>query len=201
MMFSELVQSVLGDRGVKSLLVALLALLLLLAAAAADIAHYYPLLPERIAIHFIWSGEGNQFENKADWVSESLRWGWFPLLVILGAGLLSSLLILFLPQFVRLPNKEYWTTPEHRTEAAALVMGFHLWFSVILLAFILTMMHEFFVANLSAPPRISNVVTLLQLVGLLSAIVVLFVVFLRQLYFPSVGPASRPWPGRRGRKS
>jgi serine/threonine-protein kinase len=168
----------------RSLLAALLALVVLLAVAAADLAHYYPLLPDRIAVHFGPSGAGNQWQSKADYFGGMLQWGWFPPLVILGSGLLSAFLILFLPGAVQLPNKDYWTAPEHRVAAASLVLGYLTWFLVLLLALFLALTHLTFVANLGPAPAIGTGSTVLLLVGFLAAVVAWLVLFMRQLYFP-----------------
>jgi hypothetical protein len=172
----------------KPLWTALIALALVLSVAAADVAYYYPRLPERIATHFGPSGDGDRWENKADSLSEAVRWGWFPPLVIVGSGLLSGLLIRYWPGAVSLPNKNYWTAPEHRTYAALLILGMHLWFLVLLLAFILGVTHLTFVANLSPAPRIDNGRTLLLVAGFLAAIVAWLVVLIRKLYYPPSDP-------------
>jgi uncharacterized membrane protein len=127
--------------------------LLLLLAMLAQIAWYYPQLPERVASHFNAAGEANSFMPKRDFVK-----------VHLGVVGLLSVMFLFLPAaivrlppgLINLPNKDYWLAPERRQSTARTITGNLLGFGNAMLLFLLLVFREAMRASLLPVPRLPN---------------------------------------------
>jgi hypothetical protein len=92
-------------------------------------AYYIPRLPDRVAAHIGPSGKVDRLQDKADFVA-GVSWSWLVVPAIFAAlGALAVLGVRYLPpQFVNLPNKDYWlASPERRLEAAMVMLNFFLW--------------------------------------------------------------------------
>ncbi len=110
----------------------------LVAALGASLQGYYlTQLPERVAVHFNSSGEPDRWDTPLGaavpaWVVLSI----FPLL--------GSALVLLLskipPQFINLPNKEYWLDPTRRADTIAWLQRF---FALFLLVPVVTLIAVF----------------------------------------------------------
>jgi len=129
-------------------------LFLLAAVAAAQMVHYYPLLPESIAVHFGSSGEPNGWSDKTEFV---LTFGATELFIVL-LGVASGLLLGKTPaSLVNIPNREYWLAPERRRETVAFLSNQVVWIEAATLAFLIAIAQLVFKENLGdAPPRLSG---------------------------------------------
>ena len=129
-------------------------LFLLAAVAAAQMVHYYPLLPESIAVHFGSSGEPNGWSDKTEFV---MTYGASELFIVL-LGVASGLLLRKTPPgLVNIPNRDYWLSPERRHETVAFLSNQVVWIEAITLAFLIAIAQLVFKENLGdAPPRLSG---------------------------------------------
>lgn len=80
----------------------------------AQLAYFYPQLPEPVASHFNYLGEPDGWMSKGGFlVFQTLL-----LIFILGITSLTQILFNHLPDaFINIPNKNYWLAPERRAEA------------------------------------------------------------------------------------
>jgi len=129
-------------------------LLLLAAVAAAQMVHYYPLLPDSIAVHFGSSGEPNGWSDKAEFV---VTYGATELFILL-LGVVSGFLLRKTPPgLVNIPNRDYWLAPERREETVAFLSNQVVWIEAGTLAFLIAIAQLVFKENLGdAPPRLSG---------------------------------------------
>ncbi len=129
-------------------------MLLLAAVAAAQLLHYYPKLPETIAVHFGASGQANGWSG---------RTSFFMIYAGIEAAIaLAGLAIAFFGEripasFLNLPNRDHWLSPERRDETLAFVWTQTIWIEVMTLAFLVTIAELVFRANLGdGAPRLSS---------------------------------------------
>jgi uncharacterized membrane protein len=121
-------------------------LLLLAAVAAGQLLHYYPKLPETIAVHFSTSGHANGWAGKATF---------FPIFaaieaMIVVAGIVVARLGERMPaSFLNMPNRDYWLSPEHREESLAFFWTQAAWIEVATLAFLVAVAQFVFHSNLA----------------------------------------------------
>lgn len=102
--------------------------ILLVVAALAQVAWYYPQLPERMATHFGAYGRPNDWSDKL---------GFFIGYIII--ILLNCLIFLWAPISISrirsnrfsLPNRDYWLAPERRDETIRYLRHQLLWFGVV----------------------------------------------------------------------
>jgi uncharacterized membrane protein len=154
----------------------------LLICGVIGAAHYYPLLPERMASHFASDGTPN---------------GWQPkevFLLIMGMvagvtatiGFLAPGLIARRPASqINLPNKEYWLAPERRAVTMQFIAAQMRWFSCAVLFVILFGGYEAIQANLREVVRFDSQSMLVVLVGFLAFVLVWVFAFVR--HFSRVG--------------
>ena len=129
-------------------------LFLLAAVAAAQMVHYYPLLPDSIAVHFGSSGEPNGWSDTTEFM---MTYGASELFIVL-LGVASGLLLRKTPPgLVNIPNRDYWLSPERRQETVAFLSNQVVWIEAITLAFLIAIAQLVFKENLGdAPPRLSG---------------------------------------------
>jgi hypothetical protein len=97
-------------------------LLLLAAVAAIQMTHYYPLLPERLAVHFGSSGEPDGWSSKGEFM---VLFGAMEAFFVL-FGVAFAILLDRVPlALINIPHKHYWFSPEKIAFVAAI-----LWFSL-----------------------------------------------------------------------
>lgn len=85
--------------------------LILLALAAIQIAYYFPRLPAMVASHFDAAGAPNSFAPKGAFLELYV----FVLLMLAVISLVVPRLMLVLPpEYVNLPNRDYWLAPQRR---------------------------------------------------------------------------------------
>src|SRR5688572_25688071 len=103
------------------------ALLVTLVAAALRFATHVGRLPPVVASHFGPSGEPDAWMSRGAFACFTL----LPLGVVLIVSFLAPLLVEKLPPaLINLPNKEYWLTPERRSEATLRFRAYMEWFGV-----------------------------------------------------------------------
>jgi uncharacterized membrane protein len=127
-------------------------LLLLAVLAAIQLVHYHSLLPDRIAVHFGADGEPNGWSEKTEFV------------IVYGAieaffalfGVAFAVLLENIPHsFVNIPHRDYWFSPERRTETVEFLRNKLLWIQVATLAFLVVIAQIIFRENLGGfPPRL-----------------------------------------------
>jgi len=154
---------------------------LLLICGAIGAAHYYPLLPERMASHFASDGTPNGWQPK----------GVFLLLMGMVAGVTAIIgflapgLIAGRPASqINLPNKEYWLAPERRASTMEFIARQMRWFSCAVLFVILFGGYEAIQANLQDVVRFNSQAMLVVVLGFLAFVLVWVFRFVR--HFSSV---------------
>lgn len=130
------------------------ALLLLGALAAVQMVHYYPLLPDPVAVHFGPSGAANGWSSKAGFAA--LYGGMEALVVLFGLGL-AALLGKVPVGMLNVSNKDYWFAPERRPESIEFLKSHLLWMESATVAFLIALAQIIFATNLGdSPPKLSN---------------------------------------------
>ena len=123
----------------------------ILLAGVLRCLHDFPLLPDRVASHFGPAGDANGWMTKSQF------------LLTYALVLLPALAVEFwLPRRIartggdrlRLPNKEFWLAPEHRSETFAYFDKFFAWYGCALLALEVFAMGLAMRANFMDPPRL-----------------------------------------------
>jgi len=129
-------------------------LLLLAAVAAIQMAHYYPLLPERLAVHFGASGEANGWSSKGEFmVLFGAMEAFFVLFGVAFAVMLDRIPLALL----NIPHKDYWFSPERQEESRAFLRNQILWIETATLGFFVAIAQIIFMENLGdVPPRLSG---------------------------------------------
>ncbi len=129
-------------------------LLLLAAVAAIQMTHYYPLLPERLAVHFGSSGEPDGWSSKGEFMVLFAAMEVF--FVLFGVGL--ALALDRIPvAIINVRNKDYWFSPERRGESLEFLKNRILWIETATLGFLVALAQIIFRESLGdAPPRLSG---------------------------------------------
>jgi uncharacterized membrane protein len=119
--------------------------------ALAQCIHDYPLLPDRLASHFSASGISNGWMTKPQFF------------ITYAVMLLPALVVEFWASHriankpdakLRLPNEEYWLTPERRAETFCYFESFFAWYGCALLLVEVFAMGLAMRANFDAPPQL-----------------------------------------------
>jgi len=132
----------------------IMVLFILAALAVVQVVHFYPLLPERIAVHFGSDGQPNGWDSKGGFM---LTYGIIEAVVILiGLGL--AFAFQRIPAgLVNIPHRHYWLAPERRAETAEFLGNQVVWLEVLTLGFLIAVAQLTYVKNLGeGPPRLSN---------------------------------------------
>ena len=118
---------------------------LVLIAAGADIAWYYPQLPDQIATHFNGRGQPDGSSGKVGFVV-----GQGFLLVFMPAFFVGiSCLIGRLPtSLINVPNRDYWLSPARKAVTLAILHRMMLLFALVMTTFMAGLMHLILAANL-----------------------------------------------------
>ena len=127
-------------------------LLLFAAVAAAQMVHYYPLLPERLAVHFGPSGEANGWSSRGEFVVLFATMEAF--FVLLGVAF--AIALGRVPAaLINISHKDYWFSPERREESVGFLKNQMLWMETATLGFLVALAQIIFIENLgNAPPRL-----------------------------------------------
>lgn len=110
-----------------------------------------PLLPERVATHFGGGGRPN------GWMSRSSH---LLFLGAIGVGLpllfagIARLIKLSPTRFLNIPHREYWLSPERRSETCAYVSRQLLWLACLMVVFFTGIQYLTIQANRMSPVRL-----------------------------------------------
>ena len=127
-------------------------LLLLAAVAAVQMTHYYPLLPERLAVHFGVSGEADGWSSKGEFV---VLFGAMEAFFVLFGVAFAAMLDRIPLSFINIPHKDYWFSPERQEESRAFLRNRILWIETVTLGFLVALAQLIFKENLgNAVPRL-----------------------------------------------
>lgn len=137
----------------KTRVTGLVLFVVLFAAAICHIAHYYPMLPDRVASHFNAAGEANGWSGKQAFATLYL--------VIIAV---MALLFLGIPRLVgklpasmvNLPNREYWLAPERKAETVAILSHYMAWLGSAMLVFLIFVFHLTIRANLAEHAKLGR---------------------------------------------
>ncbi len=120
-------------------------LLLLAAVAAIQMTHYYPLLPERLAVHFGASGETNGWSSKGEFM---VLFGAMEVFFVL-FGLAFAVMLDRIPlALLNVPHKDYWFSPERQEESRAFLRNQILWIKAATLGLLVALAQLIFKENL-----------------------------------------------------
>ena len=145
-----------------------IALLLLMALVVLQIGHYYPVLPDPMASHFVLDGSPNGWSSRAAFFAIYLG------SMLLTAGvlfLLAGLLKRMPDRAVSLPNREHWLSGDRRDETLAYLQGAIAWCSIGVLLFLVLGTQLVIRANLTAGGRLES-----RKLGWIAALLVLWIV-------------------------
>jgi uncharacterized membrane protein len=116
---------------------------------------YYAQMPEMVASHFNARGVPDGWQTKSAFFS-----------VFVGVGILAAVVGFVIPriiaamppQFINLPNKDYWLSPEHAAESMQFMSVHFAWFSCALLVVMIFTFDYALRSNLHSqdPPDISR---------------------------------------------
>jgi uncharacterized membrane protein len=124
-------------------------LFLLVALAAIQFAHFYPKLPDQIAVHFSAGGEADSWDSKGSFVVIYAAIEAFLVLMALG----SAFAIERIPaSLVNIPNRDFWFTGEQREGTLTYLATQLVWFEAASLAFLIAVAQMIFTTNLREGP-------------------------------------------------
>ncbi|MCZ6912708.1 MAG: DUF1648 domain-containing protein [Proteobacteria bacterium] len=145
--------------------------LVLLALGLAQLAVYYPQLPETMAVHFNERGLANGWSSRE--VFFSIQLGLLVMLTLIAAF---APLWSFWPRMkIRLPNREYWLAKERREETMAWVENSYRKLFLLSMILMLLVSEQVLRANLSQPVRLDSTLFLVAL-GLYFLVIALWLI-------------------------
>jgi serine/threonine-protein kinase len=138
--------------------------------------HFLGRMPARVATHFDGAGTPNGWMPRATLATADFIF----LVLVLSISVGSAYLVRALPvSLINVPNRDYWFAPERRRESHARLLRHLLWFSCLLVAFLIGVNHLVFHANLRAGDvHVSGV----QMVVLLASFVTALIAWIARLY-------------------
>jgi uncharacterized membrane protein len=119
--------------------------IILLMLCIAHAAYYYPLLPDKVASHFGASGRPDAWASKEFFLKIYLIAVAFVAVLFPATGFLVSKIP---NNFINLPNKDYWLSPERRQVTVDFLLRQFLWFGSATLMLLLDIMHQSFRVHL-----------------------------------------------------
>jgi uncharacterized membrane protein len=125
-------------------------LLLLAVVAAVQVAHYYPRLPESIAVHFGPRLEADGWQGRQGFAITYACVEAAVVVMTLGMRLLIGRVPVGM---VNIPHRDYWLAPERRKETLRCVMAQVDWIMVAMLAYLIAIAQVIFDANVHAAGR------------------------------------------------
>jgi len=117
----------------------------LVIVAILQFLHYYPILPDRIAVHF---GPGWEPDAWSDTRSFMIVYGLVEGLVVVTALLGVLLMERGHAGAVNIPNRDYWLSAERRRETLHYLAEQFLWLECLTLAFLIAVAQTIFKFNL-----------------------------------------------------
>lgn len=121
------------------------AMLALVAIAIAQFAHYYHILPDRIAVHF---GVGGGADGWSDTRVFMLTYGTVEAVIVVMALLMARILERVPSSAVNIPNRDYWLAGERRCATLNYITEQFLWLECLTLAFLVAIAQIIFKVNL-----------------------------------------------------
>lgn len=108
--------------------------------------------PPQMAIHFNTGGHANGYMDRVKFiVLGSFLSFMVPTFIAAMVGVLPRILP---ASQLNVPNKDYWSAPEHRAEALDIMLWFGLWLAVLVQAFMLVINVGIYRANLAPAPTL-----------------------------------------------
>jgi len=117
--------------------------------AAYQLVRVYPLLPERIAVHFGPEGRPDGWSGRLGFV---LLYGAIEAVLVAFAAATSRFADRLPTHLWNLPNRDYWLAPERRRESVAFVARTVVWIENATLVFLIALAEIVFRANLAHGP-------------------------------------------------
>jgi uncharacterized membrane protein len=122
-----------------------MAMLALAAVAAVQFSHYYPILPDRIAVHF---GVGGRANGWSDTRSFMLTYGAAEAMLVVVSLVMARILERVPSSAVNIPNRDYWLADERRRATLDYIAEQVLWLECLTLAFLVAVAQMIFRVNL-----------------------------------------------------
>jgi hypothetical protein len=110
-------------------------------------------LPARVASHFGAGGAANGFMARDVYLAFTIGLAVLPPVLV---GLTIALSLKYFPQFLNLPNRDYWLAPERRGATAAYLAVHTAWLAALLSVFVLGIHLLVLRANRSVPPQLET---------------------------------------------
>lgn len=110
-------------------------------------------LPARVASHFGASGLANGFMTRDVYLAFTIGLVVLPPALV---GLSIALSLRYFPQFLNLPNRDYWLAPERREETEAYLTAHTAWLAALLALFALGIHLLVVRANRIVPPQLET---------------------------------------------
>lgn len=127
-------------------------MLALVAVAIVQFSHYYPILPDRIAVHFGPDGGPNGWSGTRAFM---VTYGAVEAMIVVMALLMARILERAPASAVNIPNREYWLAGEWRRDTLSYITEQFLWLECLTLAFLVAVAQTIFKVNLrSAMPSL-----------------------------------------------
>lgn len=167
-----------------------IALTLLMALVVLQIAHYYPLVPDPMASHFVLDGSPNGWSSRAAFFAIYLG------SLVLTAGvlfLLAGLLKRMPDRAVSLPNRDHWLSSDRRDGTLGYLQGAIAWCAIGVLLFLVLGTQLVIRANLTAGGHLES-----RKLGWIAALLVLWIVqtplrvYFRMSKVPRTGGTTLP---------
>jgi hypothetical protein len=110
-------------------------------------------LPLRVASHFGAGGLANGFMAREVYLAFTIGMVVLPPALV---GLGIALALRYFPQFLNLPNRDYWLAPERRGETEAYLTAHTAWLAALIALFALGVHLLVINANRSLPPQLET---------------------------------------------
>jgi hypothetical protein len=136
-------------------------------------------LPERVAVHFGPSGLPDGWIMRGSYVETTLIFG--AVVPAFVAGVFAFIRVGD-GRLMNIPRREYWLAPERRAETLAFVQRQGAWFAGLLIAFLAAAHYFILMANGQSPATLSPQWPISCAGGLVAAMVLLVVSFVRYFY-------------------
>ncbi len=162
--------------------------LLLIALAIGQYFYYFPLLPEKVAIHFNFWGQPDRWTSRENFAL--LYWSVLGIVLLIFLGI--TYLLPSLPaSLINIPHRDYWMSPEHREQTIRTLQYFFWWFNNLTLALLLVILHLSIQANRARVIQ-GRVAFWIPLLAYLLALVYLMIKYYRQFRLPRQNPPVGP---------
>jgi uncharacterized membrane protein len=119
-------------------------------AFLAELAWYYPRLPQQVPLHFNWAGQPDGWGSKGELLGVSLGLLGF-VAVLLSVGLC---LVLYLPaRLINMPHRDYWLAPERAEVTRRMLVDRTGWISCATILLLVAALHSSLHAPFQQPPK------------------------------------------------